>query len=147
MFQAVSYYETALKTDALDCCLSIELSELLLKLKRLEEAQQVLEKALEHQTSNYNSNKHDRSPRETGIIVLRLIIFLSAFAATALTTMMNDVKVLRVLVKVLRARNESALDVVQKVCEYFHKLYPMVGAHMFIYKFLGSARIHLHYLQ
>lgn len=59
MFQAVSYYETALKTDALDCCLSIELSELLLKLKRLEEAQQVLEKALEHQPSTYISNKHD----------------------------------------------------------------------------------------
>lgn len=51
MFQAVSYYETALKTDALDCCLSVELSELLLKLKRLEEAQQVLEKALEHEPS------------------------------------------------------------------------------------------------
>ncbi|XP_056119594.1 tetratricopeptide repeat protein 21B [Rhinichthys klamathensis goyatoka] len=82
--KAVSYYETALKTDALDCCLSVELSELLLKLKRLEEAQQVLEKALEHQPT------------------------------TALTTMMNDVKVLRLLVKVLRAKNESALDVVQK---------------------------------
>ncbi|KAG1934258.1 tetratricopeptide repeat protein 21B [Pimephales promelas] len=82
--KAVSYYETALKTDALDCCLSVELSDLLLKLKRLEEAQQVLEKALEHQPT------------------------------TALTTMMNDVKVLRLLVKVLRAKNESALDVVQK---------------------------------
>jgi len=62
MFQAVSYYETALKADALDCCLSVELSDLLLKLKRLEEAQQVLEKALEHQPSNYNLNKHQRMP-------------------------------------------------------------------------------------
>lgn len=58
-------------------------------------------------------------PRETGTIVLRLIFFLSAFADTVLTAMMNDVKVLRVLVKVLRAKNESTLDVVQKVCEYF----------------------------
>ncbi|XP_077075262.1 tetratricopeptide repeat protein 21B [Siphateles boraxobius] len=90
--KAVSYYETALKTDALDCGLSIELSELLLKLKRLEEAQQVLEKALEHQPT------------------------------TALTTMMNDVKVLRLLVKVLRAKNESALDVVQKAHDIQQKV-------------------------
>uniref|UniRef100_A0A671NPY4 Tetratricopeptide repeat protein 21B-like n=1 Tax=Sinocyclocheilus anshuiensis TaxID=1608454 RepID=A0A671NPY4_9TELE len=41
---AVSYYETALKTDTLDCLVSVELSELLLKLKRFEKAQQVLEK-------------------------------------------------------------------------------------------------------
>uniref|UniRef100_A0A672MMD5 Tetratricopeptide repeat domain 21A n=1 Tax=Sinocyclocheilus grahami TaxID=75366 RepID=A0A672MMD5_SINGR len=41
---AVSYYETALKTDTLDCLMSVELSELLLKLKRFEKAQQVLEK-------------------------------------------------------------------------------------------------------
>uniref|UniRef100_A0A673GS47 Tetratricopeptide repeat protein 21B-like n=1 Tax=Sinocyclocheilus rhinocerous TaxID=307959 RepID=A0A673GS47_9TELE len=44
---AVSYYELALKTDTLDCLMSVELSELLLKLKRFEKAQQVLEKALE----------------------------------------------------------------------------------------------------
>uniref|UniRef100_A0A673GRS8 Tetratricopeptide repeat protein 21B-like n=1 Tax=Sinocyclocheilus rhinocerous TaxID=307959 RepID=A0A673GRS8_9TELE len=41
---AVSYYELALKTDTLDCLMSVELSELLLKLKRFEKAQQVLEK-------------------------------------------------------------------------------------------------------
>ncbi|XP_048030804.1 tetratricopeptide repeat protein 21A isoform X1 [Megalobrama amblycephala] len=90
--KAVSYYETALKTDALDCGLSVELSELLLKLKRLEQAQQVLEKALEHEPT------------------------------TALTTMMNDVKVLRVLVKVLRARNESALEVLQKAHDLQQKV-------------------------
>lgn len=53
-------------------------------------------------------------PRQTGITVL--IMFFSAFSATMLTTMMNDVKVLHVLVKVLRMKNESALDVMQKVC-------------------------------
>ncbi|XP_067290523.1 tetratricopeptide repeat protein 21A isoform X2 [Pseudorasbora parva] len=90
--KAVSYYETALKSVALDCCLSVELSELLLKLKRLEEAQQVLEKALEHEPT------------------------------TELTAMMNDVKVLRVLVKVHRARNESALDVVQKAHDLQQKV-------------------------
>lgn len=59
MFQAVSYYESALEKDTLDCLMSIELSELLLKLKRFEKAQQVLEKALEHEPSTeLHSNKH-----------------------------------------------------------------------------------------
>ncbi|XP_050953552.1 tetratricopeptide repeat protein 21A isoform X2 [Labeo rohita] len=89
---AVGYYETALKTDALDCLLSVELSELLLKLKRFEKAQQVLEKALEHKPT------------------------------TMLTTMMNDVKVLHVLVKVLRMKNESALDVMQKLHDLQQKV-------------------------
>lgn len=119
MFQAVSYYETALKTDALDCGLSVELSELLLKLKRLEEAQQVLEKALEHEPSIEITQINMIECHEKQEILFSACNF-SAFAATALTTMMNDVKVLRVLVKVLRARNESALEVLQKVCEHFH---------------------------
>ncbi|KAL1248216.1 hypothetical protein QQF64_021534 [Cirrhinus molitorella] len=89
---AVSYYEVALRTGTLDCLLTIELSELLLKLKRFEKAQQVLEKALEHEPT------------------------------TALTTMMNDIKVLRVLVKVLRARNESALGVMQKLHDLQQKV-------------------------
>ncbi|XP_073797334.1 tetratricopeptide repeat protein 21A isoform X2 [Danio rerio] len=83
--KAVCYYETALRRDSLDCVLSLELSELLLKLKRFNRAQQVLEQALDHQPT------------------------------CALAAMMNDVKALRVLVKVLRARDESALDVIQKM--------------------------------
>uniref|UniRef100_A0A8C2HW90 Tetratricopeptide repeat domain 21A n=1 Tax=Cyprinus carpio TaxID=7962 RepID=A0A8C2HW90_CYPCA len=47
--RAVGYYETALETDTLDCLVSAELAELLLKLRRFEKAQQVLEKALEHE--------------------------------------------------------------------------------------------------
>ncbi|XP_043082785.1 tetratricopeptide repeat protein 21A isoform X2 [Puntigrus tetrazona] len=82
---AVGCYETALKTDTLDCLLSVELSELLLKLKRPEKAQKVLEKALDHEPTS------------------------------ALTALMNEVRVLRVLAKVLRARNESALDVMIKL--------------------------------
>ncbi|XP_073686749.1 tetratricopeptide repeat protein 21A-like [Garra rufa] len=89
---AVSYYETALKTETLDCHLSIELSGLLLKLKHFEKAQKVLERALEHDPT------------------------------TALTTMINDVRVLRVLVKVLRAKNESALDVMQKLHDLQQKV-------------------------
>lgn len=74
MFQAVSYYETALKTDALDCCLSVELSELLLKLKRLEEAQQVLEKALEHEPSIEITTQKNmiECHEKTGYILLSL---------------------------------------------------------------------------
>lgn len=118
-FQAVSYYETALKSDALDCCLSVELSELLLKLNRLEEAQQVLEKALEHQPSIEITTPVNVIECHKKQKLLFSACIFSTFAATALTTMMSDVKVLRVLVKVLRARNESALDVLQKVCEHF----------------------------
>lgn len=36
--------------------------------------------------------------------------------------MMNDVKMLRVLVKVLRVMDESAVDAVQKVCKLFQTL-------------------------
>ncbi|XP_016092333.1 tetratricopeptide repeat protein 21B-like [Sinocyclocheilus grahami] len=89
---AVSYYETALKTDTLDCLMSVELSELLLKLKRFEKAQQVLEKALEHEPT------------------------------AALVTMMSEVTVLRVLVKVLRARNESTLDVMKRLHDLQQKV-------------------------
>ncbi|XP_016326977.1 tetratricopeptide repeat protein 21B [Sinocyclocheilus anshuiensis] len=89
---AVSYYETALKTDTLDCLVSVELSELLLKLKRFEKAQQVLEKALEHEPT------------------------------AVLATMMSEVTVLRVLVKVLRARNESALDVMKRLHDLQQKV-------------------------
>uniref|UniRef100_A0A8C1C010 Tetratricopeptide repeat domain 21A n=2 Tax=Cyprinus carpio TaxID=7962 RepID=A0A8C1C010_CYPCA len=49
--RALGYYETALETDTLDCLVSAELAELLLKLRRFEKAQQVLEKALEHEPS------------------------------------------------------------------------------------------------
>lgn len=38
-------------------------------------------------------------------------------AASSLDVMINDVKMLRVLVKVQRVMDESALDAVQKVCE------------------------------
>ncbi|XP_016374302.1 tetratricopeptide repeat protein 21B isoform X2 [Sinocyclocheilus rhinocerous] len=89
---AVSYYELALKTDTLDCLMSVELSELLLKLKRFEKAQQVLEKALEREPT------------------------------AALATMMSEVTVLRVLVKVLRARNESALDVMKRLHDLQQKV-------------------------
>lgn len=59
MFQAVGYYETALETDTLDCLVSVELAELLLKLRRFEKAQQVLEKALEPEPSTeLHSDKH-----------------------------------------------------------------------------------------
>uniref|UniRef100_A0A673GRR5 Tetratricopeptide repeat protein 21B-like n=1 Tax=Sinocyclocheilus rhinocerous TaxID=307959 RepID=A0A673GRR5_9TELE len=56
---AVSYYELALKTDTLDCLMSVELSELLLKLKRFEKAQQVLEKALEREPMSFSKTKVD----------------------------------------------------------------------------------------
>uniref|UniRef100_A0A8C1MAG8 Tetratricopeptide repeat domain 21A n=1 Tax=Cyprinus carpio TaxID=7962 RepID=A0A8C1MAG8_CYPCA len=89
---ALGYYETALETDTLDCLVSAELAELLLKLRRFEKAQQVLEKALEHEPT------------------------------AALTSMKNEVTVLRVLVKVLRARNESALDVMKRLHDLQQKV-------------------------
>ncbi|XP_051538517.1 tetratricopeptide repeat protein 21B [Myxocyprinus asiaticus] len=90
--KAVSYYETALKADVQDFVLSVELAELLLKLKRFKEAQRVLEEALEHEHT------------------------------AALTIMMNDVKVLRVLARVLHARNESAQTIVQKAHDLQKKI-------------------------
>ncbi|KTF86282.1 hypothetical protein cypCar_00040340, partial [Cyprinus carpio] len=90
--RALGYYETALETDTLDCLVSAELAELLLKLRRFEKAQQVLEKALEHEPT------------------------------AALTSMKNEVTVLRVLVKVLRARNESALDVMKRLHDLQQKV-------------------------
>ncbi|XP_072534985.1 tetratricopeptide repeat protein 21B [Salminus brasiliensis] len=84
--KAVNYYETALSTSMQDS-VCLELAELLFKLQRFERAQQILEKALEHEDS------------------------------TSLTTMMNDVKLLRMLVKVMRANNEPCLEMLQKVYE------------------------------
>ncbi|XP_051970171.1 tetratricopeptide repeat protein 21B [Xyrauchen texanus] len=90
--KAVSYYETALKADVQDFVLSVELAELLLKLQRFKKAQRVLEEALEHEQT------------------------------AALTIVMNDVKVLRVLARVLQARNESAQAIVQKAHDLQKKI-------------------------
>uniref|UniRef100_A0AAR2K0A0 Tetratricopeptide repeat domain 21B n=1 Tax=Pygocentrus nattereri TaxID=42514 RepID=A0AAR2K0A0_PYGNA len=49
--KAVNYYETALSTS-MQNSVCLELAELLLKLKRFERAQQILEKALDHEDSN-----------------------------------------------------------------------------------------------
>ncbi|KAG9276270.1 tetratricopeptide repeat protein 21A [Astyanax mexicanus] len=65
----------------------LELAELLFKLQHFEKAQHILEKALEHENN------------------------------TSLTTMMNDVKLLRILVKVLHAQNEPCLETLQKIYE------------------------------
>ncbi|XP_076827471.1 tetratricopeptide repeat protein 21B [Brachyhypopomus gauderio] len=62
----------------------LELSKLLFKLQHFERAQQILERALDHKDG------------------------------MDLTTMMNDVKLLSVLVKVLRARNKPCLDMLQQ---------------------------------
>ncbi len=58
----MSCYESALETDTPDCLMSVELSELLIKLRRFEKAQQVLEKALEREPSTeLHSNKTMRN--------------------------------------------------------------------------------------
>ncbi|XP_066538772.1 tetratricopeptide repeat protein 21B [Hoplias malabaricus] len=63
----------------------LELAELLLKLKRFERAHQIIQKALDHEDS---SN---------------------------LSSMVNDVKFLRMLVKVLNAQNEPILEKLQQI--------------------------------
>ncbi|XP_062848130.1 tetratricopeptide repeat protein 21B [Trichomycterus rosablanca] len=89
--KAIDYYETALNTsDHETVCL--ELAELLIKLKCFEKAQQILEKALDHDDSS------------------------------DLTTMMNDVKFLRMLVKVQSARDEPCLEKLHKIYEVQQKV-------------------------
>uniref|UniRef100_A0AAR2IPM8 Tetratricopeptide repeat domain 21B n=1 Tax=Pygocentrus nattereri TaxID=42514 RepID=A0AAR2IPM8_PYGNA len=89
--KAVNYYETALSTS-MQNSVCLELAELLLKLKRFERAQQILEKALDHEDS------------------------------TNLSTMMNDVAFLRILVKVMHAKNEPCLDKLQQIYELQQKI-------------------------
>uniref|UniRef100_A0A8B9RLV5 Tetratricopeptide repeat domain 21A n=1 Tax=Astyanax mexicanus TaxID=7994 RepID=A0A8B9RLV5_ASTMX len=88
--KAVEYYMTALSTSMNDS-VYLELAELLFKLQHFEKAQHILEKALE----------------------FVVVVFLD----TSLTTMMNDVKLLRILVKVLHAQNEPCLETLQKIYE------------------------------
>ncbi|XP_056594035.1 tetratricopeptide repeat protein 21B isoform X2 [Triplophysa dalaica] len=90
--KAVSCYERALKVEAQDCVLSLELADLLFKRQEFEKAQRLLQKALEHEH------------------------------ASSLDVMMNDVKMLRVLVKVQRVMDESALDAVQKARDLQQKI-------------------------
>ncbi|XP_057183744.1 tetratricopeptide repeat protein 21B-like [Triplophysa rosa] len=90
--KAASGYERALKVDEQDCVLSLELADLLFKRQEFEKAQRLLQKALEHEH------------------------------ASSLDVMMNDVKMLRVLVKVLRVMDESPLDAVQKARDLQQKI-------------------------
>ncbi|XP_036445416.1 tetratricopeptide repeat protein 21B [Colossoma macropomum] len=89
--KAVNYYETALSTSMQDS-VCLELAELLLKLRRFERAQQILEKALDHEDS------------------------------ANLSTMINDVAFLRMLVKVMHAKNEPCLDKLQQIYELQQKI-------------------------
>ncbi|XP_026858776.2 tetratricopeptide repeat protein 21B [Electrophorus electricus] len=73
-------------------CVCLELTALLLKLKHFERAQQILERALDHKDCMEQ------------------------------TTMMNDVKLLRVLVKVFSARNELCLDKLQQIYDLQQKI-------------------------
>lgn len=45
----MSCYERALKVEAQDCVLSLELADLLFKRQEFEKAQRLLQKALEHE--------------------------------------------------------------------------------------------------
>ncbi|KAK3551904.1 hypothetical protein QTP70_031550 [Hemibagrus guttatus] len=70
----------------------LELAELLLKLKQSERAEKIIQKALDHEDS------------------------------TDLTTMINDVKFSRMLVKILKARNEQCLEKIQQISEVQQKI-------------------------
>ncbi|XP_026769717.3 tetratricopeptide repeat protein 21B [Pangasianodon hypophthalmus] len=70
----------------------LELAELLLKLKHYERAEKIIQKALDHEDS------------------------------TDLTTMMNDVKFSRMLVKILQARNEPCLEKIQQISDVQQKI-------------------------
>ncbi|KAF4087868.1 hypothetical protein AMELA_G00076230 [Ameiurus melas] len=70
----------------------LDLAELLLKLKQSERAEKIIEKALDHE---------DR---------------------TDLTTMVNDVKFSRMLVKILQARNELCLEKIQQISDVQQKI-------------------------
>nr|XP_055038043.1 tetratricopeptide repeat protein 21B isoform X1 [Misgurnus anguillicaudatus] len=96
--KAVSVYESALDVDTHDCLLSLEFADLLFKLQEFEKAQRVLQKTLNHEHSS------------------------------SLMILMNDVKILRMLVKVLRAMDESTLDVVQKAHDVQQKIINWITA-------------------
>ncbi|XP_060776687.1 tetratricopeptide repeat protein 21B [Neoarius graeffei] len=69
-----------------------ELAELLLKLKHSERAEKIIQKALDHEDS------------------------------TDLTTMMNDVKFSRMLVKILQARSELCIEKIQQISDVQQKI-------------------------
>ncbi|XP_065115136.1 tetratricopeptide repeat protein 21B [Paramisgurnus dabryanus] len=96
--KAVSVYESALDVDTRDCLLSLEFADLLFKLQEFEKAQRVLQKTLDHEHSS------------------------------SLMILMNDVKILRMLVKVLRAMDESTLDAVQKAHDVQQKIIKWITA-------------------
>ncbi|XP_017334508.1 tetratricopeptide repeat protein 21B [Ictalurus punctatus] len=70
----------------------LDLAELLLKLKQSERAEKIIQKALDHED------------------------------CTDLTTMVNDVKFSRMLVKILQARNELCLEKIQQISDVQQKI-------------------------
>lgn len=68
-------------------------------------------------------------------------VFL-VFSGTDLTTMVNDVKFSRMLVKILQARNELCLEKIQQVSDYLSYLFT-VTIH-YIFKIMWTPYHHIH---